>query len=360
MRTARLVHGLIVQSLIGLVLASGAAFGQQYLTTTVAGMGGANGYAGDGGPALSAQFANPLCVAVDSQGNYYIADSKNFVIRKVSAGSALISTVPATGPSASRVTAAPRQARRSPLCPRSLSTAAAISTSPTPATRACASSPQTATSTRSPAMARAATEATADVPAANAQLYFPAGLAIDAKGNLYIADYGLGVIRKVSPQGAYDHPFCRRGVVGFGAFPGEGGPALNATLSLPHSLTTDESGNVFVADVEPAASAKSPPTARSTPLYRRSRPRVSPPIPQAISTMPITAESVVKVYPNGSGATIAGSYTAGYVGDYAPAVVPSSTSPPDRRRFFFQYLCGRLRQQRGFASCRCSPRIRFS
>ncbi|WP_338044714.1 hypothetical protein [Paenibacillus periandrae] len=44
---------------------------------------GTQGYSGDGGPAASALLNQPMGVAVDSSGNLYIADSINFVIRKV-------------------------------------------------------------------------------------------------------------------------------------------------------------------------------------------------------------------------------------------------------------------------------------
>ena len=326
MRTSRLVHGLIVQSLIGLELANGAAYGQQYLTTTDAVMGGANGYAGDGGPALSAQFANPLCVAVDSQGNYYIADSKNFVIRKVSAGSALISTVAGNGTIGFSGDGGPAtSAQISTVSALAVDGGGNLYISDTGNARVRIVTTDGNINT----LAGNGTRGNGGDggPAANAQLYFPAGLAIDAKGNLYIADYGLGVIRKVSPQGIITR-FAGVEFVGFGAFPGEGGPALNATLGLPHSLAADESGNVFVADIGTSSIRKITTDGKIHTF-----------VPQ-VSTASLAADpagnlyyadyrqnTVVKVYPNGSGATIAGSYTAGYVGDYAPAVVAQFNQP---------------------------------
>ncbi|MHB1953016.1 MAG: NHL domain-containing protein [Sulfobacillus sp.] len=66
------------------------------IITTVAG-NGASGYSGDGGPATSAKLAQPFGVAVDSAGNLYIADSYNNRIRKVSAITGVITTVAGNG-----------------------------------------------------------------------------------------------------------------------------------------------------------------------------------------------------------------------------------------------------------------------
>ena len=57
-----------------LLIHSGAALAQQYLMATVAGTGGSPGWSGDSGPALDAQFTNPLRVAIDAQGDLFITD----------------------------------------------------------------------------------------------------------------------------------------------------------------------------------------------------------------------------------------------------------------------------------------------
>lgn len=63
--------------------------------STVAGTG-AEGFGGDGGPATSAMLSEPGGVALDNAGNLYIADQRNYCVRKVDASTGNISTVPAT------------------------------------------------------------------------------------------------------------------------------------------------------------------------------------------------------------------------------------------------------------------------
>jgi trimeric autotransporter adhesin len=81
-------------------------------------------------------------------------------------------------------------------------------------------------------------------PAINAQLWAPSGLALDRLGNLYIADSGNGCIRKVSPGGIIT-TIAGTGTQGFS---GDGGPAAAAQLNQPRGVAVDTAGNVFVAD----------------------------------------------------------------------------------------------------------------
>jgi uncharacterized protein (TIGR03437 family) len=77
-----------------------------------------------------------------------------------------------------------------------------------------------------------------------AQLSSPAGLAVDARGNLYIADSGNNRIRMVGLDGII-HTIAGNGAADFG---GDGGPALSAALHAPLSVVTDSSGNLWIAD----------------------------------------------------------------------------------------------------------------
>ncbi len=83
-------------------------------------------------------------------------------------------------------------------------------------------------------------------PATSAQLNFPTGVAVDSSGNLFIADTGNDRIRKVDTSGNIST------VAGTGTpgFSGDGGPATSAQLNFPAGIAVDSSGNLFIADAE--------------------------------------------------------------------------------------------------------------
>jgi uncharacterized protein (TIGR03437 family) len=145
---------------------------------------GVAGYSGDGGPANAAQIYNPFGLATDNAGNLYIADSVNKRIRMVSPDG-LIHTVAGNGSPNSTGDGL-------------LATAAAIST--------------------------------------------PTAVAVDNAGNIYITE--ANVIRKVNTAGIIS---TIAGSGGAGAS-GDGGPAINATLSAPQGVIVDYAGNVFIGD----------------------------------------------------------------------------------------------------------------
>jgi len=83
--------------LFGLLIACGTAPAQQYLISTIAGTGQSPGWSGDGGPALSAQFTNPIRVALDAQENLYITDYSNQSIRMVNNNTDIVTTIAGNG-----------------------------------------------------------------------------------------------------------------------------------------------------------------------------------------------------------------------------------------------------------------------
>jgi sugar lactone lactonase YvrE len=78
-----------------------------------------------------------------------------------------------------------------------------------------------------------------------AELFFPTGVAVDGNGNLYIADAGNNVIRKVDAKTQVISTIAGNSLAGFA---GDGGPASNSQLSLPGGVFVDANGNIYIAD----------------------------------------------------------------------------------------------------------------
>lgn len=83
--------------------------------------------------------------------------------------------------------------------------------------------------------------------AVNAQLDMPSGLAFDAGGNLYVADMANGRVRRIGTDGKI---FDVAGNGSFGAFSGDGGPAVYAALNYPNGVAADSAGNLYIADTD--------------------------------------------------------------------------------------------------------------
>ena len=154
--------------------------------TTIAGTG-VDGFFGDNGLATNAQLSGPSFIYVSNSGNIYIADQGNRRIRKIDS-SGIISTVAGNG-------------------------VPGYSGDGGPATAA--------------------------------SLFCSAGMQEDAQGNLYFADACNNCIRKIDGSGIITT------VAGntTGGFSGDGGPALQASLFGPSGLTFDSDGNYYIADM---------------------------------------------------------------------------------------------------------------
>lgn len=81
-------------------------------------------------------------------------------------------------------------------------------------------------------------------PAIDAQFSYPTGLAVDAYGNLFVADTSNNRIRKIAPSGIVS-TVAGTGVPGLS---GDGGPAITAQLDTPRGVAVDSAGNLYVAD----------------------------------------------------------------------------------------------------------------
>ncbi|MBK8125111.1 MAG: hypothetical protein IPK56_00080 [Elusimicrobia bacterium] len=84
------------------------------------------------------------------------------------------------------------------------------------------------------------------VPAEGAKLLYPMGLAVDAGGNLYIADTGNHRVRRVDADGVITTVAGN----GNGAYAGDNGPATQANLNHPMGVAVDAEGNLYIADTD--------------------------------------------------------------------------------------------------------------
>ena len=160
------------------------------IITTVAGTG-APGFSGDGGLATAARLLQPIWVALDKDSNIYILDSGNQRVRRVEASTGIISTYAGTGTAGYSGDGG-------------AATAAQI----------------------------------------NLATNGNGAIALDASGNLYIADNGNNRIRKVDATTRVITTIAG-GVAGLS---GDGGPAADALLRSPQGMTFDKDGNLYFAD----------------------------------------------------------------------------------------------------------------
>jgi sugar lactone lactonase YvrE len=214
------------------------------IITTVAG-NGTFGYSGDGGAAISAELYTPLGVAVDASGNIYIADSGNNRIRKVTASTGVITTVAGNGTAgySGDSGAATSGELNSPFgVAVDASGNIYIGDSGNNRIRKVTASTGIIISVAGNGTAGYSGDSGA---ATSAELYSPYGVAVDASGNLYIADTNNLVIRKVAASTGIINTVAGNGTAGSG---GDGGAATGAALSYPTDAVVDSSGNFYIAD----------------------------------------------------------------------------------------------------------------
>ncbi len=208
--------------------------------TTVAGNGSFT-FGGDGGPALNAGI-NPLAVVVDGAGNLYIADQSNNRVRKVTLAG-VISTFAGNGTTVFGGDDGPATAAGI-SCPSGLAldTAGDLFIADRCHNRVREVTPDGTIHT---VAGNGTSGSSGDgSPAINASLGCPFGLAVDSSGSLFIVDECQQNVRQVTPDGII-HTFAGTGVPGY---TGDGGPATGATLSFPFGVAVDAAGDVFIAD----------------------------------------------------------------------------------------------------------------
>jgi uncharacterized protein (TIGR03437 family) len=210
--------------------------------TTLIGLYGGGG-SGDGGGPTSAQVRDINAVALDAAGNIYIADTGNHRIRRISADLSMIERV-AGGSSAGAGAdgiAAINSAMNSPQG-LVIGKDGWVYFSDTNNHRVrrflLNGNVETVAGTGSPGYG-------GDGGAAkDARLNYPTGLALDADGNLFIADTGNHRIRSVT-SGGFIRTVAGTGEAGFS---GDSGAAISARLDTPTGVAVDSRGNVYVAD----------------------------------------------------------------------------------------------------------------
>ncbi len=175
--------------LLLLVAAAVPAGAQSTSVILTAAGGGAS--LGDNGPATAAQLTSPRAVAVDGSGNVYISDFSGNRVRKVTLSTGVITTVAGNG---------------------------------------------------TYGFSEDGTQAT------SALLGNPAGIAVDAAGNLWIAEYRNHCIRYVSASTGLLSTVAGIGGPASGGYSGDGDAAPSAQLKNPLGVTRDASGNLYVAD----------------------------------------------------------------------------------------------------------------
>ena len=162
------------------------------IVSTVAG-NGSSSYYGDGDLAIKSSLNSPSGITIDGSGDLYIADTGNNVIRQLEASTGIIRTIAGTGASGY-------------------------------------------SGDRGPAIAATLSE--------------PWGVTVDPAGNLYVADTANHVVRKVDKSGVITTVAGNgfKNPDGSGAFGGDGGPAILASLNRPFAVALDGVGNMYIPD----------------------------------------------------------------------------------------------------------------
>jgi hypothetical protein len=219
-------------------------------TTTIAGSYESTGETGDGGPASVGTLDIPTALTLDKAGDLFIADTEDNVVREITTDG-VIHLIAGNGNEGDRADGGP--ATRAELDnPQGVAVNADgdlfIADTYNNVVREV--SPQGSISTY--AGDGSAGYQGDNGPAGRAQLSSPTGLAFDALGNLYIADSGNSVIRRVSTSGVITtvagNVAADRSSGGLGGFSGDGGPATAARLHSPQGIALDQAGDLFIAD----------------------------------------------------------------------------------------------------------------
>jgi sugar lactone lactonase YvrE len=203
---------------------------------------GAPGFSGDGGPAQLAQFHTPIGIALDDDGNIFVADSANHRIRRIAAATNVVSTVAGTGTAGFSGDGGPAELAELDS-PRALAFGSdgslIVADTQNHRLRSIGQAGiiTTLAGTGTPGYLGDGG------PSLSAQLDTPAGIAVDPDGTIFIADSQNHRVRRVS--GGSIETVAGTGLAAFG---GDQGPGVAADLNSPLGLVVDASNHLLITD----------------------------------------------------------------------------------------------------------------
>jgi uncharacterized protein (TIGR03437 family) len=283
-------------------------------------------YFGDGGPATSAELNLPGSLTTDANGNLYIVDKGNYVIRKVTPAG-VISTVAGTGLRDYPYDLPPQQLREF-FEPYDLAVDAGgnlyVSSFPN---RIVKVTPDGLMTTIAGSFLGALPSAPSpDGTRAVNAVFAASGMTLDARGNLYFANAAHNTVHKIDTAGF----FTTVAGIGFSGFSGDSGPARLASLASPTDVAVDGAGNLYIADSFNDRVRKVSPGGTITTFagggsnaFLENVPATTVRLPRPLTLTVDTAGnvyvttvlSVRKITPAGMITTAAGSGSSGFSGD---------------------------------------------
>ena len=311
-------------ALLGATLAFASSTPPAYTIQTVAG----SSLSGDGGPATAAELGQIQGIAADRLGNVFLSDTDNHRVRRV-APSGIITTIAGTGTPGFSGDGGPATAAQLNL-PYGLATdlAGNVYVADLGNNRVRRIAPDGTIAT----VAGGGTAGAADgSPATSVPLLTPRNLATDAAGNLFISEFSGHRVRKVTVDGR----IWTAAGTGIAGYWGDGGLASNAQLAFPAGLAVDRNGNLYIADSQNQRIRKVlTGNIMSTVLGGAPSTLLYTPIALAVdaSTTIYVGDSSYSVHSYnlaGTWGNAAGTGAAGYSGDGGPATAARLTAVRD-------------------------------